>query len=151
VTDERYKPTGSTLAEPQSTGDRGSKWSLGPRIIIALGWFVFCSAFVLLGALKSQSWWTTIVGSAVAIAVFIASFGVLRKWRWSQWILYSFVLFWSVGWLYLLWGAARAGYFPLETVQLSVLSLVPGLSMLLACIWSADVVRRRFRLYVDAA
>jgi hypothetical protein len=151
VTDKRYKPTEAPLAEQPSTSDSGSKWSLGPRIIFAIGWFVFCSGYLLWAALKSQSWWTTVIGSAVAIAVLIALCGVLRKWRWSQWIIYSFVLFWSVGWLYLLWGAARAGFFPLETVQLSVLSLVPGLSMLFASIWSADVVRRRFRLYVDAA
>jgi hypothetical protein len=151
VTDERYKPTEAPLAEPQSTTDSGSKWSLGPRIIFATSWFVLCSGYLLWAALRSQVWWTTVIGSAVSIAILVASFGVLRKWRWSKWIIYSFVLTWSVGWFYLLWGAARAGGFPLETLQLSVLSLVPGLSMLFASIWSADVVRRRFRISVDAA
>ncbi len=151
MTSNRHKPTAAPPAEQQLPSDSGSKWSLGPRIILATGWFVFCSGYLLWAAMKSESWWTTIIGGAVAIALLIALYGVLRKWRWSQWIIYSFVLVWSVGWLYLLWGAARAGFFPLETVQLSVLSLVPGLSMLFASIWSADVVRRRFRLYVDAA
>ena len=151
MTGKRYKPTVVPPAEPPSTSDSGSKWSLGPRIVLAIGWFVFCGGYLLWAALKSQSWWTTVVGSAVAVALVIASCGVLRKWRWSQWIVYSFVLIWTVGWLYLLWNATRSGFFPLETVQLSVLSLVPGLSMLFASIWSADVVRRRFRLNVDAA
>jgi membrane protein YdbS with pleckstrin-like domain len=92
VTDKRYKPTEAPLAEQQSTSDSGSKWSLGPRIIFAIGWFVFCSGYLLRAALKSQSWWTTVIGSAVAIAVLIALCGVLRKWRWSQWIIYTFVL-----------------------------------------------------------
>jgi hypothetical protein len=102
VTDKRYKPTEAPLAEPPSTADPDSKRSFGPRIIFAIGWFVFCSGYLLWAALRSESWWTTVVGTAIAIAVVIASYGVLRRWRWSRWIIYAFVLFWSVGWLYLL-------------------------------------------------
>ena len=150
MTNNRHKPT-APLDAPKSSSGLRSKLSLGPRIIVAIGWFIFCAGYLLWGALKSQIWWTTVVGSAAATAVVIASCGVLLKWLWSQWIIYLFVLTWCLGWLWLLWRAFRAGFFPLETFQLSVLSLAPGLAMLFASIWSADVVRRRFRPDVDAA
>jgi hypothetical protein len=76
----------------------------------------------------------------------IGGIGSVWKWKWSQWLVY-FVAVTTVGtWSYYLILAIIAGKFPYETVQLTVLGLVPGFVALSATIWSADVVRRRFRL-----
>lgn len=115
--------------------------AVGPRIILAIGWLVFCGGYSIWAGSEQHNW----LGALIGAAVVLASLGVLLRWRWSQWVIYAFVVYGTGAWLYLLWGAIRAGAFPRETVQLTALSLVPGLAILAASIWSADIVRRRFR------
>jgi hypothetical protein len=124
-----------------------SKWALGPRIIVAVAWLTLCGGYWIWAGFKRPSWLVIAAG----IVVVVASLGVIAKWRWSQWVLYAFVLFESGGWLYLLWGAIRSGRFPLESMLASVLSLVPGLMILLFSVWAADTVRQRFRQPAYAA
>ena len=131
---------------PQSSG-LIAKSSLGPRIILAVGWLVFCGSYSIWSAWHDQRWPGAIFGAVIIVA----SFGVLFRWSWSQWVIYLFVVWGSGAWLYLLWEGIRAGNFPFETVQMTALSLVPGLSMLFASVWSADIVRRRFRKKADVA
>lgn len=136
---------GETPSSPHSSGNL-SKWALGPRIIVAVAWLVLCGGYWIWAGIERPSWLVIATG----VVVVVASLGAIVKWPWSQWVLYAFVLFGSGGWLYLVWGAVRSGRFPLESRLASVLSLLPGLLILLVSVWAADTVRRRFRKQTDA-
>lgn len=138
-----YTPPRAKVGEPDTLRRPGklAALSLGPRILFAIGWFLFCGGYSIWWAWQDRRW----PGAIAGVIIVLASLGVVFRWRWSKWIIYAFVGWASGLWLYLLWGVIRAGRFPLETAQATALSLVPGLSVLFASVWSADIVRRRFR------
>jgi hypothetical protein len=139
-----YEPPKANLERPLSaTSSSGSASppSLGPRIILALAWLAFCGSYTIWAGLKQHSWFAAGIGAVVVFA----TFGVFRLWHWAQWIVYAFVIVSTGAWVYTMWDAVRAGAFPMATPALTALALVPGLSIFFASIWSADVVRRRFR------
>jgi len=143
-----YTPPTATLeVSPESTPPSAPhpKRTLGIRVFLAVGWLVFCGGYTIWYGLNEHYWSLKFIALLIGGATVIASLGVLIGWRWTRWVIYAFVVLSSSIWLYVVWGAVRAGHFPLATVQLSALALVPGLSMLIASVWSADTVRRRFR------
>jgi hypothetical protein len=115
--------------------------SLSPRVILAALWLACCGVWLVWSNIDARTW----LGVPFGAVILVATLGVLMKWRWSQWVIYVLVAWGTCAWLYFLWESARAGYFPLETIQRTVLSLIPGISILAASIWSAYVVWRRFR------
>ena len=74
----------------------------------------------------------------------VAGLGVLLRWRWSQWLVYGLSALWIGSWLYIIAGLVLAGTFPSEGLEITMLQLVPGLAIVIAMVWSADTVRRRF-------
>jgi hypothetical protein len=146
-------PTASLEASPELTPPSVPlpKRTLGIRDFLAVSWLAFCGGYTIWYGLNEHYWSLKFIAMLVGGVTVIASSGVLIGWRWSRWAIYAFVVLGSSTWLYVVWGAVRAGHFPLETVQLSALALVPGLSMLFASVWSADTVRRRFRPFRVAA
>lgn len=115
--------------------------SLRPVEAVSAAWLTCCGLWVVWSNVDARTW----LGVPFGALILVATLGVLLKWRWSQWVIYVLVVWGTCVWLYLLWESTRAGYFPLETIQRTVLSLIPGISILAASIWSAYVVWRRFR------
>jgi hypothetical protein len=114
---------------------------LGPRIVLATLWLVSYGGYAIWKSVP-QWYWLGIAYGAISVA---GGIGALLRLRWSQWLVY-FVAVAVVGtWLYYLILAIRSGAFPYETLQLTALGLVPGLILLAAMAWSADIVRRRFQ------
>jgi len=145
-----YEPPKADVSEPPSSPHsfgRASKWSLRPRIVVAVAWLVCFGGYWIWAGIARPSWLIIAAG----VVVVVAALGVIARWSWSPWAIYAFVLFEVVGWLYLVWGSVRSGQFPLKTLLASVLSVVPGLLILLVSVWAADTVRRRFRKQTDAA
>ena len=139
-----YEPPKAEVREPPSSPNSSgalSRWALGPRIVLAVAWLTICGGYWIWAGFKRQSWLVIATGGVVVVA----SLAAIARWPWSHWILYAFVLFGSGGWLYLVWGAIRSGRFPLESMLASVLSLVPGLLILLVSIWAAETVRQKWR------
>jgi hypothetical protein len=139
-------PTASLRDSPQSTQPSGlhPTRALGIRIFLAVGWLVLCGCYSIWYGFNEHYWSLKLIAIFIGAVIVVASLGVLIGWRWTRWVIYAFVVLGSGIWLYVVWGAIRGGEFPLETVQLTALSLVPGLSTLFASVWSADTVRRRF-------
>jgi hypothetical protein len=145
-----FEPPKAEVAEPTSSPHSSgnlSKWALGPRIVVAVSWLILCGGYWIWAGNMRQSWLVIATG----VVVVVASLGVIARWTWSQWVLYAFVLFGSGGWIYQVWGAVRSGRFPREAMSDSVLSLAPGLLIVLVSVWAADTVRRRLRKQADAA
>ena len=146
-------PTARLENSPQSTQPSGFNRArvLGVRVAFAVGWLVLCGGYTIWYGLNQQFWSLQFIGAIIGSILVVASLGVLIGWRWTRWVIYAFVLL-AIGiWLYVVWSATRAGRFPLETVQLSTLALVPGLSVTFASLWSAEVIRRSFRTFPVAA
>jgi len=115
--------------------------ALGPRIVLAIGWLLFCGGYSGWAGVVQDDWLVAAVGGAVLLA----SFAALFRRSWSQWVIYAFVLYSGGVWFYYIWLGIRSGSFPLQSAQQTALSLVPGLAIIAASVWSADIVRRRLR------
>lgn len=76
----------------------------------------------------------------------VAAVGILLRWNWAKFLVYFLSSGIVIIWLYGLVLSLRAGTFPYETLELTVLGLVPGFVLLAATIWSADIVRRSFHV-----
>jgi hypothetical protein len=114
---------------------------LTPRIVLAASWIAFCGCYsVWAGIEQRNGFW-----SAFGILAIIGAVGALVRWAWSQWLVYVVAAAIVGTWLYGLTLSLRAGTFPYATLKLTILGLVPGIALLAATIWSADIVRRRFR------
>jgi hypothetical protein len=116
--------------------------SLSPRILLASAWLICGGGWLFWSSITQSIWW----GSTLGLLSAIGGIGSLLKWKWSQWCVYFVAVTIVSVWTYYLVLAIRLGKFPYETMQLTVLGLVPGFVVLSATIWSADIVRRRFRL-----
>ena len=115
--------------------------ALSSRIVIATAWIAFCGCYMLWGGFETRRWYWALLG----VAAVLGSVGALLRWRWSPPLVYCVAVAIVGIWLYALCASLRAGTFPYATLELTVLGLVPGFVLLTATIWSADVVRRRFR------
>jgi hypothetical protein len=117
------------------------KLELTPRIVIAVAWIAFCGSYCVWAGIEQRNWLSGLFG----VTAVVGAVGVALRWQWSQWLVYVIAASILMVWLYGLFQSVRAGAFPYETLQLTVLGLVPGFVLLAATLWSADIVRRRFR------
>jgi hypothetical protein len=115
--------------------------TLTPRIVLAASWIAFCGCYSVWAGIEQRNWFW---GASGLLAI-IGAVGALVRWVWSQWLVYIVAAAIVGTWLYGLALSLRAGTFPYATLQLTVLGLVPGFALLAATVWSADIVRRRFR------
>ena len=111
------------------------------RIVLAAGWFAFCGCYSLWVAYEYNNWFAGTVG----FLELVGAVGILARWRWSRWLVYGLAVAIVGSWIYGLILSIRLGSFPYETLQLTVLGLVPGFIIVAATSWSADTVRRFFR------
>jgi hypothetical protein len=88
-----------------------------------------------------RNWFWCLFG----LVALVGAVGTVFRWSWSQWLVYIVAAVIVGIWVYELALSVRAGSFPYETLELTALGLVPGFILLAATIWSADIVRRRFR------
>ena len=116
--------------------------SLGPRIILASAWLICSGLWLAWSCITESIWW----GSLLGLLSVIGGIGSVLKWKWSQWLVYFVAITTVCTWTYFLIIAVMAGKFPYETMQMTILGLVPGFVVLSATIWSTDIVRRRFRI-----
>ena len=63
--------------------------ALGPRIVLAIGWLLFCGGYSVWAGVVQDDWLVAAVGGAVLLA----SFAALFRRSWSQWVIYAFVLY----------------------------------------------------------
>ena len=114
--------------------------ALTPRPLIAIAWLFFCGAYGVWGFFQQHQWIVGLLGCAFLLA----GLGVLLRWNWSQWLVYCLSALWIGSWLYTIYELVRAGTFPTEGLEITMLQLVPGLAIVAAMVWSTDTVRRRF-------
>jgi hypothetical protein len=116
-------------------------FALSPRIVLAAGWIAFYGCYLVWAGFTQRNWFWDLFG----FVALVGAVGAVFRWRWSQWLVYCVAAAIVGIWLYGLAVSLRAGGFPYETLELNALGLVPGFVLLAATIWSADIVRRRFR------
>lgn len=121
--------------------------TLTPRPVIAIAWILFCGMYGIWASIEQRQW---ILG-ALGFGFLLAGLGVVLRWRWSQWLVYALSTLWIGSWLYGIYLAIRAGVFPSEGLEITMLQLVPGLAIVAAMVWSADTVRRRFARPIEQA
>lgn len=98
-------------------------------------------------AFQYHNWFGGIVG----VLELVAATGIVARWQWCKWLVYGLAVVIVGSWLYGLALSIKLGSFPYETLQLTVLGLVPGFVIVTATTWSADTVRRCFRGDVEPA
>ncbi len=99
MTHNPYTPPGAKVEEPPrspQSASRIAKLSLGPRIILAVGWLVFCGGYSIWASFGVLYVWPGVLFGTVLV---VASLGVLLRWRWSRWVIYAFVIWASGVWL----------------------------------------------------
>lgn len=80
---------------------------------------------------------------AWAIGSLIAAIGLLLNKKWSQYLVYFFASVTSILWLYILWFINSNGW-PHDDVANTIISLIPGVLLLMVCICSCVVVYKHF-------
>ena len=112
------------------------------------------SATMLLAVLPLAAWggwavWATLHGwhwttAAFGIAALLTAGGLLFLKVWAKYLAYVFAAGLALSWLYAVWQVAARGW-PYSDVYRTVLSLIPGLLLLLLCAGGSYVVHRQYR------
>jgi hypothetical protein len=107
---------------------------------------VVATAFALYAAYALQAGWAA--GSArfvlVGLCALLAAVGLLLGQPWSRFLVCGLAALFVHTWLSMVWQVARVGW-PYSTATDTVLSLVPGLVLLVACAGSVLIAFRHFR------
>lgn len=115
--------------------------SLLVRVVLATTWFALLGCYTVISGLAYRSWPWCLLG----LAALIGATGIPPRWAWAEWVIYVLTVGLVGYWTFRLVWAIAAGSFPYETLELTALGLVPGFALLAPTIWSADIVRRRYR------
>jgi hypothetical protein len=109
------------------------------KIVLASGWFAFCGCYFSWVAFIYSNW---SVGAFGVLALAGAA-GLILRWQWAHWLVYFLAFVIVCRWLYYLLVAFRA--YSARPFGSSA-SLIAFLVVVIATIWSADTVRRQYRL-----
>jgi hypothetical protein len=71
--------------------------------------------------------WSSVVGGLLAL---VAAAGVVKSKRWSSFVVYIIAVVFSAEWLWYIWVIHHAGYFSTIPFARVVVSLVPGVALM---------------------
>jgi hypothetical protein len=83
--------------------------------------------------------WDYIIGGTISL---IAAAGVTTDRRWARYAVYLLAVALTCGWLWYVWLALRVGYFARVSSAEGLLSLVPGLALMLLAMYCCYVAWR---------
>ena len=93
-------------------------------------------------------WWSVVSAQwlwlVVAFAPLLVAIGVVLRRPWSEYLWYLIALSASVWWIVTVIRVAVSGW-PYHDALSSVISLVPGVLLLMVCLFGSIAVRRHFR------
>lgn len=115
--------------------DRYLSFRIVPILLAGLGIYYLWIAF-------GSGHWTT-HGAWGAVALY-GAVGLFLQQSWSRYIVYALATFLSVGWALDTWQAAAAGW-PHGDLADTLLALLPGILLVVACAGSSSIVFRNFR------
>ena len=94
------------------------------------------------------SWWAVSAASFLwllpSAALFVAAIGLFLRKHWAQYLWHVMALVVSLSWVVSVVHIALSGW-PHESALASVISLVPGLLLLIVCVGGSVVVAKHYR------
>jgi hypothetical protein len=100
-------------------------------ILVTVAFLAQCCAFALWFGWTHRLW----LMIAIGLVAGIASVGAANMQRWSRFLVYAMSAGFVATWLYSIYAAARVGYFGPLAWRTIILSLIPGIALLLVALF----------------
>jgi hypothetical protein len=115
------------------------KYPATPRgILVTVAFLALYCAFALWVGITHRAWLMV----SIALVAAIASIGAATMRRWSRYLVYLLSAGLATTWLYSIYAAARVGYFGPLSWSTIILSLTPGLLLLIVACFCSRMAHR---------